>query len=116
MSHHEQPRYQYGTVRRRMERVSKDRDYHLRRSRIDRVLELLDGDNLVALAATKPNADEGMIFECSFASEIWDDPLIERKVQQLASNDITVELIDHEHTIAGKTFKRTQLRVNFLPA
>lgn len=114
MSQHSRSRYQYGTVRRRMERVSKDRDFHLRRSRIDRVLELLDGDNLVALAATKPKSDEGMIFECSFASEIWDDPSIERRVQQLASNDITVELVDYEHTVAGKTFQRTQISVKFM--
>ncbi len=106
-------RYPYSTVKRRMERVSDDRDYQLKRERISRVLKILESDNLIALAATKPRAANSMIFECNYAPAIWDDPIIQRRLQQLASNDITVELVDHEHSVAGKSFRRTQIHVAF---
>ncbi len=113
MSNHGRPRHHYGTVQKQMERVSKDQEHRLRQIWIDRVLNLLESDNLISLAATKPRTEQGMIFECNFAPKIWDDPRIERRVQQLATNEITVELIEYEHTVAGKAFQRTQIRVVF---
>ncbi len=113
MSDHGSRHRQYGSVRGRMERVSEDQDYQLRRERITRVLRLLENDNLIALAASKPRTEEGMIFECNFAPEIWEDPIIQRRLQQLAANDVFVDLIEHEHSVAGKTFLRTQIRVIF---
>ena len=113
MSHRGSKPRQYGTVRGRMEWVSKDQGNLLRRQRISRVLKLLESDNLIALAASKPKSEDGMIFECNFAPEIWEDPIIQRRLQQLASNDVAVELLDHEHSVAGKTFRRTQIRVVF---
>ena len=102
-----------GSVRRRMEWVSQDQRRKLRQTQINRVLELLDSDSLINLAASKPVADDVMIFECNFAPDVWNDPRIEYRVKQLAASEIVVALVEHEHTVAGKTFKRHQIHVTF---
>ena len=113
MSDHGRPRYHHSTVRRQMERVSRDLEYRQRKSWIDRILSLLESDSLISAAAARPKTGDGLTFECNFAAEVWDDSRIERRVQQLAASEITVELVDYEHEIAGKTFQRTQIRVVF---
>lgn len=105
--------YRYGSVRRQMERVSNDQERRLRQRWIERVLDLLDEDNLIAKAAAPPKSDEGLLLDCNFAPMVWDDPRIVFRLKQLATNDVTVELLDHEHTVAGKTFKRVQIHVVF---
>ena len=112
MSRHRPPHH-YGTTKQRMARVAEDQDYQLRRDRISRVLKLLDSDNLIALAAAKPKSEDAMIFECNFAPEIWEDPIIQRRLQQLAANDIAVDIVDYEFSVAGQRFHRNQIRVVF---
>ncbi|MGH1483858.1 MAG: hypothetical protein ACRBM6_35120 [Geminicoccales bacterium] len=113
MSKHTRPNQLYGSVQRRMEWVAKDQRYRLRQAWVERVLSLLEGDKLIMCAATKPLDDEVLIFECNFAAEIWDDPRIDYRIKQLANNEIKVAVVEHEHTVAGKTFKRNQIHVTF---
>lgn len=103
--------YQYGSIRRQMARVTSEHQRRLRQTWIQRVLDILGDDNLMARAALQSASDIEIIFECNFAPEVWDDPRIAFRLKQLAANDIVVELIDHEHAVAGRTFNRTQIRV-----
>jgi len=113
MSDRRRSTYAYGSVNRQMQRVTQDHQHHLRQAWVDRVLDILDSDNLIGKAADIVEVEEGLLFECNIAPMVWDDPRIAFRRQQLASNDVEVELIDHEHTIAGKTFKRAQIKVVF---
>lgn len=106
-------RFRYGSVSRQMERVSNDHDRRLRQAWINRVLDFLDNDNLIGKAASLPKTEDPLLFDCNFAPMVWDEPRIAFRLKQLAANEVTVDLVDHEHTIAGKTFKRTQIRVAF---
>lgn len=113
MSSHQPRPYSYGAVNRQMRRVTADHQRHLRQAWIDRVLDLLDSDNLISQASNAIDADEGLLIECNIAPMVWDDPRITFRLKQLESNDVKVELVEHEHQIAGKTFKRNQIRVSF---
>ncbi|MGI9493072.1 MAG: hypothetical protein ACR2QF_11800 [Geminicoccaceae bacterium] len=103
----------YGSVSRQMERFSNERERRLRKAWVERVLELLDSDNLIARAAALHDKDEGLLFDCNFAPLVWDDPRITFRLKQLANNNVTVELAEHERVIAGKIFKRTRIRVKY---
>ena len=113
MDSHGAPAYRYGAINRQMQRVAKEHDRHLHRAWADRVLQILDGDNLIAQAAAGQASDDVLLFECNVAPLVWDDPRIVYRRQQLERSDITVELADHEHSVAGKTFKRTRIKVVF---
>lgn len=105
--------YRYGTIRQQMERVANDHDRRLRRAWIERILHLLDNDNLIAQAATLSKSENSLLLDCNFAPLVWDDPRIAFRRKQLATNDVMVELIDHELTVADQTFNRAQIRVIF---
>jgi alpha-D-ribose 1-methylphosphonate 5-triphosphate synthase subunit PhnI len=96
-----------------MERIANDRERRRRKAWVERVLDLLDSDNLIAEAAALHDSDQDLLFDCNFAPEVWDDPRITFRLRQLANNDVTVELVDHESIIAGRTFKRAQIRVKY---
>lgn len=113
MSSRRQSSFFYGSINRQMHRVANDHQHHLRQAWIDRVLDLLDNDNLIGKAADVIDIEDGLLLECNIAPMVWDDPRIAYRRQQLASNNVDVELVDHEHTIAGKTFKRAQIKVVF---
>lgn len=105
--------YRYGAINRQMQRVANEHERHLREVWVERVLSILDGDNLVAQAAAGQANEGGMLFDCNVAAQVWDDPRIAYRRQQLESSDVAVELDEHRHNIAGKTFKRTRIRVCF---
>lgn len=111
MSDSRRTTYRYGSIRRQMERVAGDHERRVRQAWIERILDILDDDNLVTQAAKTPKTDEGLLFDCNVAPLVWDDPRLTFRLKQLAANDVQVELIDHEHEVAGKTFKRAQIRV-----
>lgn len=113
MSKQDNRRYHYGAIKRQMERVASDHERHLRQVWVDRVLAILDNDNLIGQAASGQASERGLLFECNVAPKVWDDPRILFRRQQLEGNDVAVELVDHECDIAGKTFKRAQIRVAF---
>jgi hypothetical protein len=105
--------FRYGSVRRQMERVSNEQERRLRQTWIERVLDLLDDDNLIAQVAASPKSEEWLLFDCNFAPMVWDDPRIAFRLKQLANNEVEVNLLDHEHTVAGRTFRRAQIQVRF---
>ncbi|MGI9418361.1 MAG: hypothetical protein ACR2RA_11045 [Geminicoccaceae bacterium] len=113
MTSHGTPTYRYGAISRQLQRVAGDHDRHLRQTWVDRVLDILDGDNLIAQAAAGKSNEDGLLFECNVAPMVWDEPRIVYRRQQLENSDVVVELVDHENTIAGRTFKRAQIRVAF---
>lgn len=113
MSRRDTSTYRYGTINRQLQRVASDHERHLRQAWVDRVLEILDGDNLIAQAASGLATEDGLLFECNVAPLVWDDPRITYRRQQLEGSSVSVELNDHEHTVAGKSFKRAQIRVRF---
>ncbi|MGI9499717.1 MAG: hypothetical protein ACR2P3_06745 [Geminicoccaceae bacterium] len=113
MSKRDAGAYRYGAINRQMQRVANDYERHIHQSWVDRVLDILDSHNLIAKAASGLAAEDGLWFECNVAPHVWDDPRIVYRCQQLQRSDVAVELIDHQHTVAGKTFKRTQIRVAF---
>ncbi len=108
----ETPR-RYGSIKRQMERISNERERRLRQAWVGRILDLLDSDTLIAEAASLQNKEEGLLFDCNFAPMVWDDPRITFRLKQLANNDVKVDLVDHESVIAGKMFKRAQIRVSY---
>ena len=113
MTEYDSRAYRYGAIKRQMQRGANDHERHLRQAWIDRVLNILDGDNLVTQAASGLANEDGLLFECNVAPLVWDDPRIVYRRQQLQGNDVSVELVDHEYSVAGKTFKRAQIKVAF---
>ena len=111
MSDHTWRSYRFDSIRRQIERVAGDHERRLRQSRVERVLAILENDNLINRAATDLKSADCMIFECNFANEVWDDPRITFRVRQLAANDVKVDVIENRFSAAGKTFTRTQIRV-----
>lgn len=105
--------YRYSAIKRQMQRGANDHQRHLRQAWVDRVLTILDGDNLITQAASGLANPDGLLFECNVAPLVWDDPRIVYRRQQLEGSDVTVQLVDHERSVAGKTFKRAQIRVAF---
>ncbi len=93
--------------------MSGERLRRIHEFRVGRILAVLDDENLTTNAALNLKSGEGLRFECNFAESVWDDPRIVRRVQQLASRGITVTIVDHQHEVAGKTFARSQILVQF---
>ena len=105
--------YRYSAIKRQMQRVAGEHERHLRQVWIDRVLDILDSDNLIAQAASAQISEDGLVFECNVAPKVWDDPRIAYRRQQLESSNVAVELIDYQHEVAGKIFSRAQIRIGF---
>ncbi|MEM8952156.1 MAG: hypothetical protein AAGA21_19825 [Pseudomonadota bacterium] len=105
--------YSYGGIKRQMQRGTNDHERHLRQAWVDRVLNILDSDNLITQAASGMADADGLLFDCNVAPLVWDDPRVAYRRQQLEGSDVTVELVDHELNVAGKTFKRTKVKVAF---
>ncbi|MEM7045427.1 MAG: hypothetical protein AAF543_21675 [Pseudomonadota bacterium] len=106
--------YRYGAIKRQLQRGMSEHERHLRQAWVERVLTLLDSDNLIAQATSGQMTEEGLLFECNVAPLVWDDPRVTYRRQQLEGSDMTVELLDHEVEIAGKTFKRAKIKVGFI--
>ena len=113
MSKRDTPTYRYGAIKHQLQRGIKDHERHLRQTWVDRVLTLLDNDNLIAQSTSGLATEEGLLFECNVAPLVWDDPRIAFRRQQLESSEVVVELVDHEYEVAGKAFKRSRIRVSF---
>lgn len=105
--------YRYVAIKRQMQRVAGDHDRQVKKAWVDRVLDLLDSDNLITQAASGLATDNTLLFECNVAAEVWDDPRIAYRLRQLEGSGVAVEMIDHESEIAGKIFRRTKIKVTF---
>ena len=91
--------FRYGAIKRQLQRgIANEHERHLRQAWIERVLTLLDSDNLIT-QATAGQAD-GQRSASSNAMSlriVWDDPRIAYRRQQLEGSDVAKSsLIDHE--------------------
>jgi hypothetical protein len=107
------PTYRFAAINRQLQRVAGDHEREVRKAWVDRVLALLDSDNLITQTAAGLATDNSLLFECNVAVLVWDDPRVVYRLHQLEGSGVGVELVDHEHEVAGKTFKRTKIRVTF---
>jgi hypothetical protein len=105
--------HRFATISRQLQRVAGDHERGVRKSWVDRVLGILDSDNLIAQAASGQATEDRLLFECNVAAVVWDDPRIVYRLRQLEGSGVAAELVDHEHEVAGKSFKRTQIQVTF---
>lgn len=79
---------------------------------VQRVLSLLSDDNLATEAAKAHSADSFEL-ECGVLDQVWEDPRIFNRRNQLQRQGIIVERTPVETIIAGRIFRRTRLRVRF---
>lgn len=113
MSDHGATAYRYGAINRQMQRLAGEHERSVRQTWIDRVLAVLDSDNLINQAGSGRVTEDSLLFDCNVAPLVWDDPRIAYRRQQLEGSGVTAELIDHQHDVANKTFKRTQIKITF---
>lgn len=113
MSDYRAGAHRYAGIKRQMQRVADDHDHDVRKARVERVLAVLNSDHLISQAASGLAAEEGLLFECNVAPLVWDDPRVGYRLHQLEGSGVGVELVEHEHEVAGKIFKRAKIRVSF---
>lgn len=103
-------------IKSQMNRAVDDHERDVKVAWVERVLRMLNSDNLISQAGSGlVNEGNFLVLECNVAAQVWDDPRIAYRLRQLESSGIVVELVDHESTIAGKTYKRNKIRVSFQP-
>ena len=102
-------------IKGQMQRVAKDHERQVNTAWVNRVLDVLDSDKLIAKAASGVAADDSLVVDCNVAPLVWDDPRIALRRRQLEGSGVVVELDEHEHEVAGKTFRRSRILVSFGP-
>lgn len=100
-------------LRRQLNQASRERQRQIYDFRVERVLAILRDESLATKAALDLNSKDGLLFECSFAAEVWSDPRIAARVRQLKEKGVTAEPVSHEFEVAGQRFTRGQIRVAF---
>ena len=101
------------TLRRQLHQASRERQRRIVGFRVERVLTLLKDENLATRAALDMNSKDGILLECNFVNEVWQDPRVAARVRQLGERGVVVEPVTHEFEVAGRTFSRSQIRVRF---
>ncbi len=99
-------------LRRRLSLLAGEGQSHRADAAVQRVLSLLADDNL-ATEAAKMHSANGIELECGVLDQVWEDPRVFNRRNQLQRQGIIVERVPVETTIAGRTFRRTRLRVRF---
>ncbi|HKK31740.1 MAG TPA: hypothetical protein VKA18_15255 [Alphaproteobacteria bacterium] len=79
---------------------------------VKRVLDLLSDENL-ALEASKAKTASHLVFDCGILEQVWEDPRIFNRRNQLAKQGVVVEREIVVTTYAGCEFSREQLVVKF---
>ncbi|MCA8928974.1 MAG: hypothetical protein KDC18_12960 [Alphaproteobacteria bacterium] len=105
-------RWQNDALRRRLSLAAGEAQSHRADAAVQRVLALLSDENLASEAAHAPSP-EGFELECGVLEQVWEDPRVYNRRGQLERQGVTVEQVEVETTVAGKTFRRTRLRVGF---
>lgn len=114
MSNYRGYHQRFSPIKSQMSRAVDDHERDVKMAWVERVLQMLNSDHLISQAGSGlVNKEKCLILECNVAPQVWDDPRITYRLRQLEGSGIVVELIDHESTIAGKTFKRNKIRVSF---
>ena len=98
---------------RQMTRLSNERQRRIREFQVERVLAILDDENLTTQAALNLRSSEGLVFECNFVENVWQDSRVVNRVAQLASRGITADVIEHRSEVGGQAMTRTQIRIAF---
>jgi hypothetical protein len=100
-------------LRRQFSQALARREKGLTDFRVKRVLAILTDQNLAQRVGLAPPGSSELLFECNLVNEAWTDPRVVQRVKQLHDRGITVEPIEHTHEIAGRTFTRSKIRVQF---
>jgi hypothetical protein len=101
------------TLRRQLHQASRERQRRILDFRVERVLSLLKDDNLATRAALDLNSKDGILLECNFVNDVWQDPRVAARIRQLGERGVTVEPVTYEFKIADRSFSRSQIRVRF---
>jgi hypothetical protein len=101
------------TLRRQLTQASRQRQRRILDFRVERVLTLLKDENLATRAALDLNSKDGILLECNFVDEVWQDPRVTARIRQLGERGVVVEPVVHEFEVAGRPFSRSQIRVRF---
>lgn len=99
-------------LRRRLSYLSGEGQSRRADAAVQRVLNLLSDDNLATEAGKAP-AGNCFELECGVLDQVWEDPRIFNRRAQLERQGVVVERVPVETTIAGRTFRRTRLKVQF---
>jgi hypothetical protein len=100
-------------LRRQLHQASRERQRRIVNFRVERVLTLLKDENLATRAALDLNSADGILLECNFVNEVWEDPRVAARIHQLAERGVVVEPVTHEFEVAGRPFSRSRIRVRF---
>jgi hypothetical protein len=100
-------------LRRQLSQALARRERGLNDFRVKRVLAILTDQNLSQRAGLAPPGATELLFECNFVNEVWTDPRIVQRVKQLHDRGLAVEPIEHTCEIAGRSFTRSKIRVQF---
>jgi hypothetical protein len=101
------------TLRRQLSQAARERQRRILDFRVERVLNLLKDENLATHAALNLNSKAGILLECNFVDEVWDDPRVTARVRQLRDRGVTVEPISCQFEVAGRQFSRSQIRIRY---
>jgi hypothetical protein len=101
------------TLRRQLNQASRERQRRILDFRVERVLNLLKDENLATRAALDLNPKDGILLECGFVGEVWNDPRVAARVRQLADRGVIAEPIIHGFQAGGRSFSRSQIRIRF---
>jgi hypothetical protein len=78
------------TLQRRLGVLAMERTSNRSNASVRRVLELLSEENLTDLAA-RVSAGDQITIECGVINQVWDDPRVSNRVNQLARQGVDVE-------------------------
>jgi hypothetical protein len=101
------------TLRRQLHQASRERLRRILDFRVERVLTLLKDDNLSTRAALDLDSKDGILLECNFVNEVWEDPRVAARIRQLGERGVAVEPITYEFEVSGRPFARSQICVRF---
>lgn len=101
------------SLRRQLSQAARERQRRILNFRVERVLNLLKDENLATQAALNLKSKDGILLECNFVDEVWDDPRLTARVRQLRDRGVTVEPISHQFEVAGQQFSRSQIRIRY---
>ena len=99
-------------LRRRLTQMAVEGQARRADAAVQRVLTMLSDEQLATEAGKAQSADSFEL-ECGVLDQVWDDPRVFNRRGQLERQGIVVERVPIETQVAGRTFRRTRLRVQF---
>ncbi len=78
-----------------------------------KVLTMLSDRTLRTAAAGCLTDSKQVALECNFIDQVWEDPRVERRVQALARQGITVARETRKTEVAGQSYERQQVLLTF---